>query len=209
MSSAAALVDCCARSPAARGYVRQIQLHDDLGASAAGVVWLRSRAQSSGNCARHGHLHCGAWRCKQPPALWLCSLSRAQRAQDQDICISAWGTGSQWSSFAARLDPARNGGRGGPLRLLHIDADHQGMLTHGVNVARAIATATAIDREVPLGGTAAGAPPMSAELDGRVEDAGHASDAQVAAAAGKGQALSALLSGVTLQGGTQNATSGG
>ena len=46
--------------------------------------------------------------------------------QDQDISISAWGTGSQWSTFAGRLKQADNGPGGELLRLLHADlADHQ------------------------------------------------------------------------------------
>ena len=46
--------------------------------------------------------------------------------QDQDISISAWGTGSQWSTFAGRLKQADNGPNGELLRLLHADlADHQ------------------------------------------------------------------------------------
>ena len=53
-------------------------------------------------------------------------LKEGLGVQDQDISISAFGTGSQWSAFAGRLKQANNGANGELLRLLHADlADHQ------------------------------------------------------------------------------------
>ncbi|KAK9836343.1 hypothetical protein WJX81_007121 [Elliptochloris bilobata] len=104
--------------------------------------------------------------------------------EDQDISISVFGTGSQWATFAGRLWPAADGADGGLLRLLHADlADHQGMLTQPVNVARAIAAATAIGRG-PVAGAMGGA-----EFAGEALNPEDASAAQVASATGKGQTL--------------------
>lgn len=69
----------------------------------------------------------------------------------------------------------------------------QGMLTQPVNVARAIAAATAIGRPAD---TASGA---VAGFLGDALDPSDASAAQVASAIGKGQTLDAVRSSVTLQ----------
>jgi hypothetical protein len=152
--------------------------------------------------------------------LQLASMARG--AQDDDISISAWGTGSQWSTFAARLSPAANGEAGELLRLLHVAADHQGMLTAPLNVARAVAAATAIGR-VPEGQLAAEAAddrPAAAGAAGGLVDtldpalyparpAADASAAQVATAAGKATALAALRREVTARSAAATGTADG
>ncbi len=179
--------------------------HQWAGSTNAACVLYASLARSPPGCASLKQL-------TRAPLLYYARRAHLDdvHLQDDDISISAWGTGSQWSTFAARLSPAANGEAGELLRLLHVAADHQGMLTAPLNVARAVAAATAIGRmsEGQLAAEAADDRPAAAGTAGGLVDAldpalyparpaADASAAQVATAAGKGTALAALRREVT------------